>query len=409
MKMGSSVDYSKYDFSTLAIRAGWWDADPQTGAVSPPIVQSATYQLKRVEEIEEILKSGEFSSRYLYTRGSHPNEYLLEQRIAALEGGEDALCFASGIAAVNAIFTYLVKTGDKVVTSSTLYSGTNTFFRDVLSKFGIEVVYVDSSDPKNFEKAIDERTKVVYLESPANPTISIVDIEAVGQITKKYDNVLTIVDNTFATPYLVNPLRYEGIDVVLHSMTKYICGHTDALGGVLVGKKDLLIAVRIYSLVNLGGVIDPFAAWLITRGLKTLPIRMELHGRNALEVAKFLEKSPKVERVYYPGLDSYPQRAVAKRLFKHNSYGGMLSFELKGGIEAGRTMLNNLKFVRVAASLGDCDTIIEHAASMTHSEFVISREERLKQGITDGLVRLSVGLEGIDDIISDLKQGLDLI
>lgn len=408
LDLGKGIDYSEYDFSTLAIRAGWWNADETTGSVAPPLFQTSTYLTKRCEDIEEIIRSGQLDSRFIYTRPTHPNSAILGERLAALEGGEATACFATGVAAITGTFIALVKSGDKIVTSTTLYSATNAFFRDILSKFGVEVVFVDGSDSKNFADAIDDRTKVVYMESPSNPTIELVDIEAVGKICKD-KNLITIVDNTFASPYLIRPLDYEGIDLVIESMTKYISGHTDALGGAVIGKTDLITQITLNSLLYLGGIIDPFAAWLITRGTKTMPLRMDQHGKNAMVIAEYLETQPKVEKVLYPGLDSFPQRELAKRLFKRGNYGGMLSFEVKGGVEAGRTLLNNLKFIRLAASLGDCDTLIEHPASMTHTEFFISREERMRAGITDGLVRLSVGLENPNDVIADLEEGFKLI
>jgi methionine-gamma-lyase len=399
------IDYSDFDFATLAIRAGWWNADPATGAVSPPISQTSTYALKKVEDVTEILTSGNFS-RFIYTRGSHPNEIVLEERMAALEGGERALAFATGVAAITGLITFLVKSGDHIVTGKSLYAATQFFFRNILAKFGVTTTFVDATDMKAVAAAITPATRIIYVETPANPTMSIVDLKALGALAGGR-NITTIVDSTFASPYLLRPLEFEGIDVVLHSATKYIGGHTDALGGIIVGKKDLIDQVRMYSLVNLGGIIDPFAAWLLLRGLKTIHVRLDRHCQNAMEVARFLEAHPKVGRVFYPGLPSHPQHALAKSQMK--GFGGMLAFELKGGLEAGRTLLNNLHLIRLAASLGDVDTLIEHPASMTHNDMFVTREERLFQGITDGLVRLSVGLEGVKDIIADLEQGLKLV
>ncbi len=396
------VDYRSFDFATLAVRAGWWNGDPSTGAVSPPIVQTSTYALKRVEDVAEILTTGDFS-RFIYTRGSHPTEIVLEERMAALEGGESALAFATGVAAITGLFLFLVKAGDHIVTGRSLYAATQFFFRTILAKFGVETTFVDATDISAVAAAIRPNTRVIYVETPANPTMDLVDLEALGRLKEGRD-ITTIVDSTFATPYLLRPLELPGIDVVLHSATKYLGGHTDALGGIIVGRKELIDQVRMYSLVNLGGIIDPFAAWLILRGLKTLHVRMERHGENAMKVARWLEGHPKVAAVHYPGLPSHPQHDIARRQMK--GYGGMLSFELKGGVEAGRKLLNSLHLIRLAASLGDVDTLIEHPASMTHLDIFVPREERLAQGITDGLVRLSVGLEGVNDIIEDLGQGL---
>jgi len=400
------VNLNEYDFATLAVRAGWWDADPQTGAVAPPISQTTTYAFNKVEDMVKIFSSGEFSNRYIYTRASNPTQNILEERVAALEGGEAALAFGSGVAAIVALITLLVQSGDHIVTSNSLYAATQFYFRNILSKYGVKVTFVDATDPDNVAGALNENTKVVYMETPANPTISLVDIGAIGAIARGR-KVTTIVDSTFASPYLQHPLDYEGIDVVLHSATKYIGGHTDALGGIIIGKKELMDKVRAYSLINMGGIIDPFAAWLLLRGIKTIHLRMERHCTNALAVAEFLEAHPKVERVYYPGLPSHPQHELAKRQMK--GFGGMIAFELKGGVTAGTILLNNLHLCRMAASLGDTDTLIEHPASMTHNELFVTREERLSQGITDGLVRLSVGIEGVRDIIADLQQGLSIV
>lgn len=394
-----------YDFATRAVRAGWWKADPQTGSVAPPIYQTSTYAFNKVEDAEEALKTN-LQSGYIYTRGSSPTEILFEERMAALEGGEAALAFASGVAAVTSLLTFLVKKGDHVVASKTLYAATQFFLREILGKYGVGTTFVDATDPANIAAAITKNTKVIFIETPANPTIALTDIEAVGKIASDRE-LNTIVDTTFASPYLINPLDFEGIDIVLHSCTKYIGGHTDAMGGVIVGKRKLMDDIRMYSLINLGGIIDPFAAWLLLRGLKTIHLRVERHCSNAMEIARFLENHPKVDRVYYPGLASHPQHELAKRQMR--GFGGMISFELKGGVEAGKALLNNLNLCRIAASLGDTDTLIEHPASMTHSELFVSREERLKQGITDGLVRLSVGIEGVKDIIADLEQGLELV
>lgn len=399
------INHKDYDFETLAVRAGWFNADPQTGAVTPPLYQTSTYAFKRVEDAEEALKTN-LRSGYIYTRASSPTEAVFEERMAALEGGEAALVFTSGVSAITSLLTFLVQKGDHIVASKTLYAATQFFMREILGKFGVETTFVDATDTKNIADAIKENTKVVYIETPANPTIGLTDIEAVGKITSG-ENLTTVVDSTFASPYLINPLRYKGIDVVLHSCTKYIGGHSDAMGGVIVGKQQFIDDVRIYSLINLGGVIDPFAVWLLLRGLKTINLRVERHCSNAMEVARFLESHPKIERVFYPGLQSHPQHELAKRQMR--GFGGMMAFELKGGVEAGKALLNNLHLCRIAVSLGDTDTLIEHPASMTHSELFVSREDRLKQGITDGLVRLSVGLESAVDIIADLEQGLEAV
>jgi methionine-gamma-lyase len=271
----------------------------------------------------------------------------------------------------------------------------------LLARYGVESTFVDGKDPAAIQAALRPNTKVIYLESPANPTMELVDMAAVVSLARRA-GVTTVMDNTFASPYLQRPLEW-GVDVVVHSATKYIGGHGDVIAGVAVGKKDFIDAVRATMLKDVGAVISPFNAWLLLRGLKTLAVRLEKHCRNALSVARFLEGHPAVARVNYPGLESHPQHDLAKRQLR-GGFGGMLSFELKGGLEAGRRLMNRVKLCSLAVSLGDVDTLIEHPASMTH--FPYPPEERLRAGITDGLVRLSVGIEDAEDIIADLKQAL---
>jgi len=395
-------DYSKYDFSTVAIRAGWWDGDPVNGAVSPPIYQTTNFVFHDVADGARKCES--VHNGYCYTRLGNPTLSVLEERIAALEGAEAGLAFATGVAAITALLTELVKPGDHIVCSNSVYSATNYFMSEILAKFGVETTFVDAANLEAVEAATKGNTRIIYAETPANPTIKVIDLEGIGRLARD-KGAMVLVDSTFATPYLLNPLKFEGITAVIHSGTKYIGGHGDAMAGLVVGSAKLMDRIRDTSMKNMGGILGPFEAWLLLRGLKTLAVRMDRHCSNAMKVAEFLEQHPKVERVFYPGLPSHPQHEVAKKQMR--GFGGMLSFELKSGIEAGVTLMNNLKICRLAVSLGDIDTLVQHPASMTH--WYVEREERLKAEITDGLVRMSVGLEGVNDIISDLEETLALV
>jgi methionine-gamma-lyase len=337
---------------------------------------------------------------YIYTRIGNPTQAALEEKMAVLEGGEAALAFGSGMAAITGTVLAMVKSGDHLVADETLYGCTHAFFSHLLPRFGVEVSFVDLSCAGNLERAIRGNTRVVFFETPANPTMKLVDMAAVAGMAGQA-GVKVVVDNTFMSPYFQRPLAH-GVDVVVHSATKYINGHGDVVAGVAVGGKKFLEEVRLTTLKDLGGVISPFDAWLILRGLKTLAVRMDRHNHNALQVAGFLEAHPRVERVYYPGLASHPQYHLAQKQMW--GFGGLISFELKGGLEAGRSMMNRLELCKLAVSLGDADTLIQHPASMTHA--VVPREERLKMGITDGLIRISVGLEDAVDIIDDLDRAL---
>ena len=386
-----------YGFSTKAVRAGE-QPDPTTGAVVPPIYQTNTYFFRSAEEGAAIF-AGEREG-FVYARYGNPTQATLERRTAALEGGEAALATASGMAAVTTAIFAIAKKGDHIVSADSLYSGTYDFFSNKLPSLGIEVTLVDATDPSAFQKALRENTVAIYMETPGNPTLAVTDIAAVVEIAKSA-GVMTLIDNTFATPYNQRPLEL-GVDVVIHSATKYLGGHGDTMAGVIVGSKEFI--ERNSKLLRvLGGVISPFNAWLILRGIPTLPLRMERHNSNALEVAHFLENHPKVERVIYPGLPSHPQYEVARKQMK--GFGGMVCFEVKGGLEAGRRLMNSVKLCTLAVSLGDNRSLICHPASMTHAS--MSPEGRLAVGISDGLIRFSVGTEDIQDIIRDLSQALD--
>jgi len=385
-------------FATLAIHAGT-QPDPATGPLNVPIYQTSTFVFADVEQ-----GAARFAGEdpgYVYTRIGNPTQRVLEEKMAVLEEGEAALAFASGMAAITGVLLALVQSGDHLLADETLYGCTHNFFTHFLPKTGVEVTFQDLSDPANVTRGIKPNTKVVYFETPANPTLKLVDMAAVAAAAHRA-GARVVVDNTFMSPYFQRPLNF-GVDVVVHSATKFIGGHGDVIAGVAVGPEEFLGTVRRTTLKDLGGVIGPFDAWLLLRGLKTLALRMERHDHNAREVARFLAGHSMVDHVYYPGLPGHPQHELAKR--QMTGFGGLIAFELKGGFEAARRMLNHLHLCRLAVSLGDAETLIQHPASMTHA--AVAPEERLRMGISDSLIRLSVGLEDVGDIIDDLARALD--
>ncbi len=387
-------------FNTKAIHAGN-KPDPVVGAHATPIYQTSTFVFKDVDQGARRFAGEE--DGYIYTRLGNPTETELEDKMAVLENGEAAAALSSGMAAISATLLALLQKGDHIVASKCLYGCTFDLINTMLPKFGVEVSLIDTTNIDEIKSAIKSNTKVLYFETPGNPTLGITDIAAAAKIAHEH-GIKVVVDNTFMSPYLQRPLEL-GADVVVHSATKYIGGHGDVVAGIIVGKKDFIGTVKMTTLKNIGGVISPFDAYLLIRGLKTLGIRMDRHCSNAMKVAEFLEKHPAVDKVHYPGLESFSQHELAKK--QMHGFGGMICFELKGGLEAGKTLMNNLNVITLAVSLGCVDSLIEHPASMTHSG--VPHEERLKAGITDGLVRLSVGIEDADDIISDLGQALDKI
>ncbi len=391
------MDNKEHGFATRAIHAGQVP-DPATGALATPIYQTSTFVFNNVEE-----GAGRFAGEmpgYIYSRIGNPTQTALEEKMAALEGGEAALAFGSGMAAISAVILALVQNGDHILADTTLYGCTHALFSHLLPRFGVEVTFVDMTDPENVARSLRLTTRVVYLETPANPTMKLVDIREVVSLTRG-TGAAVVVDNTFMSPYLQRPLEL-GAHVVVHSATKYLGGHGDVIAGVAVGPQELMDRIRVTTLKDIGGVISPFDAWLVLRGIKTLAVRMDRHNLNGMAVARFLENHPAVEKVHYPGLPSHPQHTLAIRQMR--GFGGLISFELQGGFEAARRLLNNVRLCHLAVSLGDVDTLIQHPASMTHA--VVPREQRLLAGITDGLVRLSVGLEDVEDIIGDLAQAL---
>ncbi|MCK4257720.1 MAG: methionine gamma-lyase [Halanaerobiales bacterium] len=386
-----------WGFATKAVHVGS-DPCPTTGALAAPIYQTSTFVFESAEQGARRFAGEE--EGYIYTRLGNPSQRALELKIASLEGADDAIVVGSGIAAVSGVIFSLTKQGDHVVSSDSIYGCSHSFLSHVISDYGINTTFVDVTNLEKIEAAIQENTKVIYIESPANPTLTITDIECVVALSKKY-GCKVVIDNTFASPYLQNPLKM-GVDVVLHSATKYINGHGDVIAGIILGDQEFIDGCRGRAIKDIGGVISPFNCFLISRGLKTLPIRMEKTCDNAMKIAEYLESHPKVERVFYPGLKSHPQHDLAKKQMR--GFGGIIAFELEGGLEAGKILMNSVEMLKLAVSLGDLDTLMQHPASMTHA--VIPHEERLAAGITDGLVRISAGIEDVEDIIADLEQAL---
>ena len=395
------METKKYGLGTTAIHAG--TLKNLYGTLAMPIYQTSTFIFDSAEQGGRRFALEE--AGYIYTRLGNPTTTVLEDKIAALEEGEAAVATSSGMGAISSTLWTVLKAGDHVVTDKTLYGCTFALMCHGLTRFGIEVTFVDTSNLDEVKNAMKENTRVVYLETPANPNLKIVDLEALSKLAHTNPNTLVIVDNTFATPYMQKPLKL-GADIVVHSVTKYINGHGDVIAGLVITNKELADQIRFVGLKDMtGAVLGPQDAYYIIRGMKTFEIRMERHCKNAKKVVEFLNKHPKIERVYYPGLETHSGHEIAKKQMK--DFGAMISFELKGGFEAGKTLLNNLKLCSLAVSLGDTETLIQHPASMTHSPY--TKEEREAAGITDGLVRLSVGLENVEDIIADLEQGLEKI
>ena len=375
-------------FDTKVVRAST-KPDKTTGAVVPPIYQTATYVLEEVG----------VDKGFDYTRAANPSRQLLEEHLAEIEGAKYGVCFSSGMAAVDSVLKIL-KSGDHVVCSDDVYGGVSRHFNNVLIHYGIEFTYVNSSNPNEVEEAIKANTKLLWVETPTNPLLKITDLEAMNKIAKS-NNLLFGVDATFSTPVFLRPLEY-GADLVMHSTTKYLSGHNQIIGGSIhTNNKEIFDKMKFIQ-KTIGAVPSPFDCFLTMLGLRTLHLRMERHNKNAMSVAEFLESHPKVSRVAYPGLKSDPGYKIAKK--QMSGYSGMISFELKGGIPSGKHLMNNVKLCLLAESLGAVETMITHPATMTHAEVPV--KERHARGLTDGLVRLSVGIEDQTDIIEDLKQAL---
>lgn len=387
----------RHEFATLAVHAGEAPCEI-TGAVDTPIYQSTTFAAVDSDEMAA-LYGGE-KPGYMYTRYGNPTVRALEDKVAALECGEAGLAFATGMAAVSSAILGYVKSGDHVVAARSLYGATYNFLNRKLPDMNASTTFVQSTRAEDFARAIQPNTRLIYFETPSNPILEILDIEALADVAKAH-NIPCIMDNTFASPALQQPLKL-GITVALHSATKYLCGHGDAMGGVVVGPKEYIDHLSRDILRDFGGVMSPFTAWLMLRGIRTLHVRMPVHCANAQKVAEFLARHPKVERVYFPGLPGHPGHDLAKRQMK--DFGALMSFEVEGGYEGGKRVMDQVKIFLRAASLGDTRSLIVHPASTSHR--AVPPEQRLAIGLTDGLVRISVGIEAVDDLIKDLDQAL---
>ena len=379
----------EHGFGTKAIHAGQIP-DPTTGAIMTPIYQTSTYVQK---------SPGVIVGEYDYSRAANPTRTAIEANIAALEGGKHGLCFSSGVAATGVVL-HTLSAGDNVLLCDDVYGGTNRLFHRVFKQLGIETTLVDMTDLNKLESAFKPNTKLVWIETPTNPTLKIIDIEAVSKVAKS-KGVTVAVDNTFATPYLQNPLAL-GADIVCHSTTKYIGGHSDAIGGALVVNDDELHKKLKFIQLSEGAVPGIMECFLLLRSTKTLHVRMERHCANAKRVAGYLSEHAAVEKVIYPGLESHPQHEIAKKQMR--DFGGMVTIYLKDGLDKARTMLERVKIFALAESLGGVESLIEHPAIMTHAS--VPAEQRQALGISDGLVRLSVGIENVEDLIADLDQAL---
>jgi len=384
------------NFETSAIRTQ--TERSQFDEHSTPLYLTSSFIFQDAEDMRASF--AEEKPKNLYSRFSNPNVSEFTEKIAKMEGAEAGYAFATGMAAIYSTFAALLNAGDHIVSCQSVFGSTHTLFTKYFPKWNIETTYFKAEDAENVEQYIQPNTKILYLETPTNPAIEILDLEFFGQIAKKH-NLIFIVDNCFATPYLQQPVKY-GADIVVHSATKLIDGQGRVLGGVAVGKEDLIREIYLFAR-NTGPAMSPFNAWVLSKSLETLAIRVEKHCENALKVAEFLESHPNVELVKYPFLPSHPSYEIAKKQMKLG--GNIVAFEIKGGIEGGRNFLDKIKMCSLSANLGDTRTIVTHPASTTHSK--LTDEERNEVGITAGLVRCSVGLEYVDDIIADLKQALD--
>ncbi|MCR5137133.1 MAG: methionine gamma-lyase [Oscillospiraceae bacterium] len=393
------IDLNKCGFATRQIHAG--KHENSADALTTPIYQTSTFVFDSVEQGGRRFAGEE--AGYIYTRLSNPTVNTAEEKVAALEGGEAALGTASGMGAISAALWTCVTGGDEILASDTLYGCTFSLLSHGMSRFGVRTSFADFTEPEGLKAYLTPKTRVVYLESPCNPTMKVVDIAAVAEIAHAYNpGIKVIVDNTFASPYLQQPLKL-GADIVVHSATKYLNGHGDVIAGFVAGRADFINEVRSFGLKDMTGtVLSPFDAFLIARGLKTLDIRMERHSANAMAVARYLHDHPAVEKVYYPGLEDFEGYEIAKK--QMSLPGGMLSIELKADRKAAAAAINRLKLCTIAVSLGDAETLVEHPATMTHSTY--TSEELAASGISEGLVRISVGLENPEDIIADFDQAL---
>lgn len=384
-------------FETLSIHAGGGDSPKR--AVNYPIFMTSTYSFDSLEHADNTFAFD--TGDYVYSRGNNPTLKVLEQRMAALEGGADSVAFASGMAAISSVLFSLLKPGDEVIAHRVLYGSSWNLVKNVLPQYGVKSRLINLANAGDLPRQITDNTKVIYLETPVNPSMEIIDIAAVCRAAKA-KGIKVVVDNTFATPYFQRPLDL-GADVVVHSATKYISGHGDVIAGIAVAKeKEYVDELRFGYMCEFGGVMSPFTGWLLLRGLKTLALRMREHEKNALAVAKYLEGHPRVKKVYYPGLPDFPGHELAANQMK--GFGAMVSFVLDGSVEESKAVVNKVKLFKLAVSLGDCESLIQHPFAMTHRGY--SEEEIVSAGLTPSMIRLSIGLEHSDDIIADLEQAL---
>jgi len=383
-------------FSSKLIHAG--GIHDEKGSAVTPIYQTSTFKFKNADHGARCF-SGE-EKGYIYTRLGNPTIEDLEVTVAELENGYASLAVASGMAAVNTVYLTILGAGDHMVSHNALYGPSRAIMEKLYPKYGIESSFVDATKIEEIEKAIKPNTKLLYLETPANPTIGITDLKAATELAHKH-GIIVCVDNTFCSPYLQRPIEF-GVDIVLHSMTKFINGHADIVGGIVIAKEKEVFDELKYVMTNMGFNMDPHQAYLVRRGLKTLAIRIDRAQESSIKVANYLEAHPKVDWVLYPGLKSHPQYELG--LEQMDGPGAMISFGVKGGLEAGKKVMDNVKLALLAVSLGGIETLIQHPASMTHSK--LSKEAKISAGISDGLVRLAIGIEDVEDIISDLDQAL---
>ena len=382
---------NKMKFDTRVVRAEI-EPDPTTGSVIPPIYQTATYVLPEVGR----------DKGYDYTRSANPTRQMLEQYLAAIEGGKYGVCFSSGMSAVDSCLK-LLSSGDHIICSDDVYGGVSRHFNQILTRYNLHFSYVDTTDPENVKAALKPETKMLWIESPTNPLMKVTDLEAMAEIAKE-NGLYYGMDSTFATPVFLRPLEF-GADMVVHSTTKYLSGHNQLIGGAVITNREDIFEEMKFVQKTIGAVPSPFDCWLTMLGAKTLHLRMSRHSDNAQIVAEFLESHPKVAKVAYPGLPSHPQHEIAKR--QMDGFSGMMCFELEGGILAGKLLMNSVELCALAESLGAVETMITHPASMTHAD--VPEEERHARGLTDGLVRLSVGIEDPEDIVDDLKMALEKV
>ncbi len=386
-------------FNSKLIHAG--AEKDKLGSATVPIYQTSTFGFESADEGARCF-AGE-SNGFIYTRIGNPTIQALEKQIATLEGGFGGIATSSGMGAVSTIYMALLSQGDHIVSTDAIYGPSRNIMETYFSRFGVESTYITTSNLENIRKAIKPNTKVLYIETPTNPTMEITDLKACVAIAREH-NLTLVVDNTFCSPYLQRPIEM-GVDVVFHSMTKFINGHADIVAGMIITRTEELYKKIRPAMVGMGCNMDPHQAYMVLRGVKTLSIRIDRAQQNAIKVAEFLENHPKVEWVKYPGLKSHPQYELAKQ--QMFGPGAMISFELKGGFEAGKRLMDNVHLAMLAVSLGGVETLIQHPASMTHSK--MSKEAKLKANITDGLVRFAVGIEDVEDIIADLEHALEKV